>query len=131
MTTQPSKFKHGEITNKIIQAFYEVYNELGIGFEKEVYINSLAILVSKKDLALKKNQKIEVEYKGEQVGYTLVDLIVEEKVLVAVFRDKRIEDYNEQIIFNQLRASKFEVGLVLNFGINPEFIRKEPANRIN
>jgi len=31
--------KHEEITEKIIQAFYKVYNTLGYGFLEKVYLN--------------------------------------------------------------------------------------------
>ena len=36
-------FKHSEITKKIIQAFYTVYNTLGYGFLEKVYENAMMI----------------------------------------------------------------------------------------
>ncbi len=36
-------FKHTEITESIIKAFYKVYNTLGYGFLEKVYKNALAI----------------------------------------------------------------------------------------
>lgn len=33
--------KHEEITEKIIQAFYKVYNTLGYGFLENVYENAM------------------------------------------------------------------------------------------
>ena len=41
MENSNSNYKFGEISNKIIQAFYQVYNEFGFGFEKEIYLNCL------------------------------------------------------------------------------------------
>jgi len=35
--------KHEEITEKIIQAFYKVYNTLGYGFLERVYLNAMFI----------------------------------------------------------------------------------------
>ena len=35
--------KHEEITNKIIKAFYKVYNTLGYGFLEKVYLNAMYI----------------------------------------------------------------------------------------
>ena len=37
MNTDRHGFKHGEITEKIIGVFFEVYNELGHGFLESVY----------------------------------------------------------------------------------------------
>ena len=36
-------FKHTDTTEKIIKAFYTVYNGLGYGFLEKVYQNALAI----------------------------------------------------------------------------------------
>lgn len=36
-------YKHSEITNLIIKAFYNVYNKLGYGFLEKVYENALLI----------------------------------------------------------------------------------------
>ena len=35
------KYFHNELTDKIIKAFYKVYNELGFGFLEKVYENAL------------------------------------------------------------------------------------------
>ena len=43
MNTDNHGFKHGEITQKIIGVFYEVYNELGHGFLESVYEKSLEV----------------------------------------------------------------------------------------
>ena len=36
-------FKHGELTDKVIRVFYEVYNELGHGFLESVYEKAMLI----------------------------------------------------------------------------------------
>jgi hypothetical protein len=38
-------YKHSEITQKIIGAFYKVGNTLGYGFLKKVYVNALKNLI--------------------------------------------------------------------------------------
>ena len=124
MKKQPTKFKHGTITNKVIQSFYEVYNGLGIGFEKEIYKNGLEVAIKGLGLDVQKDKKIEIEFKGEQLGQTQLDLVVEEKVLLLVTSSKQIEEYGEQKLYNQLKASPYKVGLILNFGVNPKFKRK-------
>jgi len=39
----PDNYKHSDITEKIIKAFYKVYNTLGYGFLEKVYQNALFI----------------------------------------------------------------------------------------
>ena len=46
MNTDEHRFKHGDITARIIRVFYEVYNELGHGFLESVYEKSLKIALN-------------------------------------------------------------------------------------
>lgn len=43
MNADQDNFKHKELTDKIIKAFYTVYNKLGYGFLEKVYVNALII----------------------------------------------------------------------------------------
>ena len=121
----PEKYRHGEITNRIIQGFYQVFNQIGFGFDKNIYVNSLAIALKKLEIEIRKNQSLEVEFNGEVVGQMKVDLIADEKVLIQVFAEKEMSEFDEQKSYNQIKASGLNVGLILNFGINPQFKRKE------
>ena len=121
----PEKYRHGEITNRIIQGFYQVFNQIGFGFDKNIYVNSLAIALKKLEIEIRINQSLEVEFNGEVVGQMKVDLIAGEKVLIQVFAEKEMSEYDEQKSYNQIKASGLNVGLILNFGINPQFKRKE------
>ena len=121
----PEKYRHGEITNRIIQGFYQVFNQIGFGFDKNIYVNSLAIALKKLEIEIRKNQSLEVEFTGEVVGQMKVDLIADEKVLIQVFAEKEMSEFDEQKSYNQIKASGLNVGLILNFGINPQFKRKE------
>lgn len=51
------EFLHKDITAKIIQAFYNVYNTLGYGFLEKVYENAIRIEISKSGLHVEQ-QKI-------------------------------------------------------------------------
>ena len=43
-------FKYKEITEKIIKAYYNVYNKLGYGFLEKVYENAMMIELRKSGL---------------------------------------------------------------------------------
>jgi len=61
-------FKHIELTDKIIRAFYTVYNKLGYGFLEKVYENAIKIELRKLGLQAEKQVAINVYYDGEDVG---------------------------------------------------------------
>ena len=52
--------KHWELTEKIIGAFFKVYNHLGYGFSEKVYENALAIELRKLGLVTEQQEPIKV-----------------------------------------------------------------------
>ena len=117
-------FKHADITDLIIKAFYKVYNTLGYGFLEKVYQNSLAIALRKLGLKVVQEARIEVYYEGEVVGEYFADLLVAGAVIVELKAVKRLLPEHEAQLLNYLKATPYEVGLLLNFGPKPEVKRK-------
>jgi len=70
-------YKYSEITEKIIKAFFKVYNTLGYGFLEKVYQNSLFIELVTMGLFVKKQGQIKVYYDGKEVGEYYTDIIDE------------------------------------------------------
>ena len=124
MNTDFQDFKFVELTEKIIRAFYNVYNRLGYGFLEKVYENSMIIELKKVNLSVKSQFPIKVFYNDEIVGEYFADLLVEDKVIVEIKATKVLLDEHEAQLLNYLKATDIEVGLLLNFGIKPEIRRK-------
>ena len=115
---------HKELTDKILQAFYDVYNELGYGFLEKVYQNSLYLELISRGFKVSAQKQIKVYYKGVEVGEYFADLLVNDLVILELkAADYIVQDFEWQLI-NYLRGTEIEVGLVLNFGIKPDFRRK-------
>ena len=119
------KLKHEEITSKILAAFFKrVYRRLGYGFLEKVYENAMAIELRQMGLKVVQQQRIAVYYGHEIVGEYYADLVVEDKVIVELKAARALADEHEAQLLNYLRATPYEVGLLLNFGPKPQFIRK-------
>ncbi|RLB13413.1 MAG: GxxExxY protein, partial [Deltaproteobacteria bacterium] len=54
----------------------------------------------------------------------LTDILVDNKVIVEIKASKRLVEENEAQLLNYLKATDIEVGLLLNFGTEPEVKRK-------
>jgi len=115
--------KHEEITERIIGVFYEVYNELGHGLIESVYEQSMAIALSEAGLQVVRQAPITVHFRGQVVGDFRADLLVNNQVIVELKAASAIERAFEAQVMNYLRATKVEVGLLMNFGPKPEFKR--------
>ncbi len=115
--------KHAQLTDRIIGAFYDVYNTLGYGFLESVYENSMMIALRKSGLSCAGQVPVKVYFEGELVGDFRADIIVEEKVILELKAAKAINDVHVAQTLNYLKATDCDVGLVLNFGAKPEFKR--------
>ena len=116
--------RYEDITEKIIKAFYKVYNTLGYGFLEKVYENALYLELSALGLKVDRQKKMLVHYFGTVVGDYNTDLIVEEVVAVELKAIECIVEANEKQLLNYFKATTIEVGLIFNFGKKPEFKRK-------
>ena len=123
MNTNEHGIKHRELTRKIIGVFYEVYNELGHGFLESVYQRSLVISLQQVGLNVCSPVAIQVWFRGQQVGRFEGDMLVERKVLLELKTVRALDSSHQAQLLNYLRAPEIEVGLLLNFGLKPEFKR--------
>ena len=118
------KYKYQELTNRIIQSFYNVYNELGYGFLENVYQNALFFELKNNGFDVEAQKAIDVYYQTQLVGKYKADLIVDDLIILELKAvDYLLEEHENQLI-NYLKATDKEVGLLLNFGSKPEIRRK-------
>src|ERR1044072_7982168 len=115
---------HKEITDKIIKAFYKVYNELGFGFLEKVYENSLVLELKQMGLQCQKQTAVTVFYNNAVVGNYYADIIVNDCVILELKAAEVLVEAHELQLVNYLKATQIEVGLLLNFGKEPSFKRK-------
>ena len=113
-----------DLTEKIIGAFYKVYNSLGYGFLEKVYERALAVEFEEAGLKFGRQVPVEVLYSGKVVGNYVADFIVEGKVVVEVKAIRELTDCDGKQLLNYLRVDGKRVGLVLNFGRDAEIKRK-------
>ena len=65
-----------DLSYQIVQAGYEVFNELGPGFEEDVYENALVIVLKKYNHIVEQQKRVKVYFQEEEVGLHKIDLIV-------------------------------------------------------
>ena len=68
--------------------------------------------------------RIAVYYDDQVVGEYFADLLVAGAVIVELKAVKRLLPEHEAQLLNYLKATPYEVGLLLNFGPKPEIKRK-------
>ena len=121
-------YKHSDLTEQIIGAFYAVYAALGYGFLENVYVKALMIELNRRGMKADDEFPINVYYLGQQIGNYYADLIVNDLVILEIKAVKNLVDEHEAQLLNYLKATPYEVGLLLNFGPKPETKRRSFDN---
>jgi GxxExxY protein len=112
-----------QLTRSIIGAFYSVYRALGFGFLEHVYVMALERELRDREHRVAREASVRVTYKGEELCTQRIDMIVDEKVVVETKSAYELHPAAQRQLYNYLRATNIEVGLLLHFGREPEFYR--------
>src|SRR5262249_35142296 len=116
--------KHAEITERVIAAFYKVYNTLGYGFLEKVYQNAMVIELRRMGLHVEPQARIDVYYENEKVGEYFADILVNSCGIAEQKGGEKLRPEHHAQFFNSLKASSIEVGFLLNFGPKPKIKQK-------
>lgn len=116
------------ITKAIIAAFFEVYNRLGFGFLESVYAEALARELRRTGHKVEREVLVKVWYKGELIARQRVDMLVDDKVIVEIKAGLSLPQTGSRQLFNYLRGTDKEVGLLLHFGPEPKHYREYCPN---
>lgn len=119
-----------DLTKKILEACFEVSNELGIGYLESVYEKSFLIALRQKGLKAENQIPLQVKFRGEAVGEFFVDVLVEKKVLIELKVAGGLSKENFAQTINYLKATGIEIGLLVNFG-TPKIEYRRFTNKFN
>jgi GxxExxY protein len=118
-----TKFLHKSLSDSILKIYYEVYNELGYGFLEKVYQNAMYLELKSQGFKVEAQKQIKVFYKSQIVGEYFADIIVDDAITLELKASECLKDEHQAQLLNYLRATKVEIGILLNFGTEPEFKR--------
>ena len=109
--------KEEDITYNIIGAAFEVHNNLGHGFLEGVYQEAMEIELQSRDFSFVAKKEISIDYKGNQLKTKYKpDLLVSDAIIVEIKALQQLSGTEESQLLNYLKATKKEVGLLINFG---------------
>jgi len=104
-------------TYKIIGACMHVHRLLGPGFLESVYQEALEKEFIIQGIPFVRHQKLELTYNGEKMKkYFVADFVCFSKILLELKSSSFIHKDNFDQLINYLKATKLEIGLLVNFG---------------
>ena len=113
----------GPLTHSILGAFFEVYNTLGYGFLEHPYVMAMERELLSRGHRVARELCVPITYKGHVLCTQRMDMVVDDKVVVETKSTAILPPSAPRQLFNYLKATHVEVGLLLHFGPDPVFHR--------
>ena len=106
---------------EIMGACFEVYKEKGSGFLEAVYQECLELEFAIRNVPFLAQPQLALTYKGKPLKskYT-PDFICYNKIVLELKAVTTLTDEHRAQVQNYLRATKFKLGLLVNFGHYPK-----------
>ena len=105
MSGEDKPMLHEALTGRILEACFEVSNELGAGFLESVYEKALGIALEQKGMRCKSQVSLDVQFRGDTVGAFVADLIVEDVVLVELKAVPRFGGEHDHAVVEDVAAT--------------------------
>lgn len=105
----------------IMGACFEVYREKGCGFIEPVYQEWLEIELGLQSIPFAATPKLPLSYKNKKLKKIFrPDFICYGLMIVEIKALSALNDQHRAQVHNYLRATGFELGLLVNFGTTPK-----------
>jgi GxxExxY protein len=134
-TAHPSgmgKLIDEELTHCIIGAFFDVYNTLGFGFIEKIYVMALERELRARGHQVQREVSVTVMYKGEELSSQRLDMVVDGRIIIEIKSTLELQASARRQLYNYLKATNLDVGLLLHFGPTARFhreVRSSPKQR--
>jgi GxxExxY protein len=115
------------LTSQVIGAAIEVHRHLGPGFLESVYEAALCLELAERAVQFSSQHPISVEYKGQLVGESRLDLLVGGRLIVELKAVDQIHNIHVVQVISYLKATNLSYGLLINFNTK---ILKDGIRRI-
>ena len=101
----------------LIGAAIEVYNVLGPGFLEPVYQEAFEIELRDRGTPFVSHPELHIYFKGHLLKKTYApDFLAHEKIILEIKALERLTSHDEAQLLNYLKATRLELGVLINFG---------------
>ena len=106
-----------ERTYKVIGCAMEVHKELGCGFLEAVYQEALEIEFAEQGIPFRRQTPVEIFYKGKALNKIYQpDFLCFDDIIIEIKALPKLSTIEEAQLINYLKASRLQLGLLINFG---------------
>ena len=104
-----------ELSYKLMGAVFEVFNELGYGYQEKYYQRAIAKTLKQLGILFKEQVPYEISYKGATIGRYFFDFLIENKIVLEIKKETNFRKHNIEQMIGYLRKCGLKLGILVNF----------------
>ena len=104
-----------DLSYKIIGILFEVFNELGYGYQEKYYQRSIAIAFKNNKIQFKEQVYSPILFNKYKIGNYFFDFLIENKIVLELKKGNRFSRKDIEQIFGYLKKSNLKLGILVNF----------------
>jgi GxxExxY protein len=126
---QSDKVIYKELSYEIIRILFNVYNNLGYGYQEKYYQKALEVEFQKMGMKYKPQCPYLIRYKGKILGRYFIDFIIDDKIVLEIKKGNRFCKKDFDQVIGYLKASELKLGILAIF--SPSGLRFKRVLNIN
>lgn len=138
-TTNITNYQRSRMSDKIIYrtesydligAALEVHRQIGCGFTEPIYQEAFEEELRLRGIPFQREKTINISYKGKVLSKNFrPDFVCYDKIIVELKAVSEFTDEHFAQVYNYLKASGLELGILLNFGTTSLMHKRIPCNK--
>ena len=113
------------LTQKVIGCAIAIHRVLGPGFLENIYHRAIAHEFNKAQIPYLSEAPMQVMYDGIVLGDYVADFLVDKRVVIELKAVEALTKAHEIQLVNYLTATRYDVGLLINFGGQKVQVRRK------
>lgn len=107
-----------DLSGRIIGCVFDVFREIGPGYDEPIYHNGLKVRFAKEGLTFLSEPHFKIYYRGVEIAELKPDYLVDEKIVLELKSiQSDFEPRNYTQIISYLRLLNKRLGILINFGL--------------
>ena len=126
---EKEKVLYPELSYRLVGILFGVYNELGYGYKEKYYENAVALELGKAKIPYNRQMYISLNYKGQHVGKSFLDFLVDGKIVLELKQGLVSSRKNIEQVYAYIKANKLKLGIIAQF--TPQGVKCKRVININ
>ena len=106
---------HKDLSYNIVGVMFEVFNELGYGYQEKHYERAVEKIFIDKKINYKRQLPYNIFFHGEKIGTYYLDFLVEDKIIVELKKGNYFPRKNINQVKEYLKVTGHKLALIINF----------------